>query len=90
MKNLPQKIYLQVDLDGESTEGVDFNELGGITWCMDRIHDTDIEYVLVNQEKTEDKLWHDLIDLYDSVDKKSYGYSSLINALKSKFNITRK
>lgn len=43
MKNIPEKIYLQVDADGETPE--DFDGLS-ITWCPDKIHDNDIEYVL--------------------------------------------
>ncbi len=44
MKNLPKKIYLQVDPEKEYPE--DFNDLSEVTWCIDRICDTDIEYVL--------------------------------------------
>ena len=44
MKNLPKKIYLQVDLDNENPE--DFNELLCVTWCDERINDSDIEYEL--------------------------------------------
>jgi hypothetical protein len=44
MKNLPQKIFLQVDADGELPE--DFSELEVVTWCEERIHETDVEYVL--------------------------------------------
>ncbi len=44
MKNLPEKIYLQVDPEKEYPE--DFNELSEVTWCIDRICDTDIEYAL--------------------------------------------
>lgn len=47
MKNLPEKIYLQIDADGETPE--DFNELEGVTWCSERINDNDIEYVLVKK-----------------------------------------
>ena len=36
--HIPDKIYLQIkDEDGETPDEV--------TWCIDRIHDTDIEYV---------------------------------------------
>ena len=36
---VPEKIYLQIlDEDGESPDEV--------TWCVDRIHNTDVEYVL--------------------------------------------
>ena len=31
IKNLPKKIYLQIDADGETPK--DFNELVGVTWC---------------------------------------------------------
>ncbi len=38
--NPPQIIYLQLlDLDGDPS--------GEVTWCVDRIHDTDVEYVRV-------------------------------------------
>lgn len=53
MNNLPQKIYLQIDADGETPE--DFNELGGVTWCYDKIHGNDIEYVL-SPSHTEQEL----------------------------------
>jgi len=41
MKTIPEKIYLQVD-------GEPWTELGGITWCQDKINDTDVEYVIVD------------------------------------------
>lgn len=44
MKNLPKIIYLQVDSDNENPE--DFNELFGVTWCTERINESDIEYQL--------------------------------------------
>lgn len=43
MKNIPNKIYLQVGED--TTKEDDFNDLE-VSWCDDKIHDTDIEYVL--------------------------------------------
>lgn len=43
MKNIPKKIYLQVDSENEKPE--DFKELREVTWCEDRINDSDIEYV---------------------------------------------
>lgn len=43
MKNVPEKIYLQIDADGETPE--DFEELEGVSWCTDRINENDIEYV---------------------------------------------
>lgn len=42
MKNIPEKIYLQVDADGELPE--DFKTLCEVTWCEDNIFDTDLVY----------------------------------------------
>jgi hypothetical protein len=42
MKNIPDKIYLQIDADGEVPE--DFNELQ-VTWAASKVHNTDLEYV---------------------------------------------
>lgn len=42
MKNIPKKIYLQV---GDNS-GNDFGKLHGVSWCEDRINDSDIEYEL--------------------------------------------
>lgn len=44
MKNIPKKIYLQVDPENVKPE--DFNELHEVTWSVDRINKNDIEYVL--------------------------------------------
>lgn len=41
MKNIPNKIYLQVDPEKENPEF--FEELE-TTWCSDRINDNDIPY----------------------------------------------
>ncbi len=43
MKNIPDKIYLQVDPEGEKPES--FNELGQVTWCTDQINKNDVTYV---------------------------------------------
>ena len=42
MKNIPKRIYLQIDPENEKPE--DFKELGEVTWCEDRINKSDIEY----------------------------------------------
>jgi len=47
MKNIPKKIYLQVDADGDRCE--DFKECHGVSWCEDRIHETDIEYLIITR-----------------------------------------
>lgn len=44
MKNIPKKFYLQIEEDGETPE--DFKELSDVTWCEDRINDSDLEYIL--------------------------------------------
>ena len=42
MKNIPKKIYLQVP-DNEDVK--DFKDLFEVTWCVDKINDSDIEYI---------------------------------------------
>lgn len=45
-KNPPEVIYLQV----EGSDGFDeFKDLGGVTWCSDKINENDIPYVLQSQ-----------------------------------------
>ena len=44
MKNVPKIIYLQVDPENEDPDN--FNDLSEVTWCKDKINDTDIEYCL--------------------------------------------
>src|SRR5690606_7010112 len=46
MKNIPQKIYLQLG-DDYLDETSDFNKCSEVTWCEDRQYESDIEYVLV-------------------------------------------
>ena len=41
MDKPPEKIYLQVDPEGESA--TDYYE--GVTWCQDRINKNDVEYI---------------------------------------------
>ena len=43
MKNIPSEIYLQINAELDEFES--FSDLEEITWCEDRISDTDIEYV---------------------------------------------
>ena len=44
MKNIPQKIYLQIGEDAEDVES--FDDLSDVTWCADNINQNDIEYVV--------------------------------------------
>ena len=60
MKNIPNKIYLQI---GEKTDLLyveDFKELNEMTWCEDRINDTDIVYYRKkkNAKNQKSKLCH--------------------------------
>lgn len=41
LKNIPAKIYLQIE---GAEEGDDFDSLHHVSWCADRINDSDIEY----------------------------------------------
>lgn len=51
MKNVPNKIYLQVgELTDEEMREVDFDDLSEVTWCKDNIFPTDIEFVRSGQE----------------------------------------
>ncbi len=48
MKNIPDKIYLNLGIDCEPVfedENVDFKELSEVTWSQDKIGCNDIEYV---------------------------------------------
>lgn len=58
MKNIPNTIFLNLGEDLEDFE--DFNELGEVTWCADKVGDGDIEY----QRKP---IWHDLRENPDDV-----------------------
>ena len=44
MKNIPNKISLNLGLQKDSTD-IDFNELSEITWSQDKVDADDIEYV---------------------------------------------
>lgn len=42
MKNQPKVIYLQIDADGDKTN--DFGECLEVSWCSDKIHESDLVY----------------------------------------------
>lgn len=44
MKNLPNSIYLNIDIGNENPKDIDFNELSGISWCEDRVNTDDLVY----------------------------------------------
>lgn len=45
MKNLPEKIYLQIGEEADIDDDIDFNELVGVSWCSDKIEESDVEFV---------------------------------------------
>jgi hypothetical protein len=47
--NIPDKIYLQIEDGGE------------VTWCADRIHDSDVEYVRVHRYNYLRNLYNDVV-----------------------------
>lgn len=50
MKNAPKHIYLQYfDEDGEPLTGSG----DGVTWCEDKINDTDVKYVRVDEKQSK-------------------------------------
>lgn len=44
MKNIPDKIYLNLGLQEDSAD-IDFNELSEVTWSQNKVDDDDIEYI---------------------------------------------
>jgi len=42
MRNIPNRIYLQVDPEKENPKF--FDEMAEVTWCVDKIYDNDIPY----------------------------------------------
>jgi hypothetical protein len=43
MKNLPEKLYLQIGREAE--QAGDFYNLSGVSWCSERIYANDVVYV---------------------------------------------
>lgn len=47
MKNIHERIFLNIS-EEDMDEFEDFNDMereGEVTWCNDRVHGTDVEYV---------------------------------------------
>lgn len=59
MKNAPEKIYLQVCEENECD--ADFHDHEEVTWCEEKIHDSDIEYT---RKKLKPLAYDDLEQLY--------------------------
>ena len=60
MRNSPKFIYLQTGLEDNSEICEDFYDLQTdfITWCADKVHSDDLEYISVSflREKIEEKI----------------------------------
>lgn len=54
-KPAPERIYLQTDDEGYE----EANALGDLTWCADKINETDVEYVRVTSAKPFAWRWRD-------------------------------
>ena len=44
MKNIPEKIYLQIGFEPDGCD--DFTKLHDVSWCVDKVFPSDIEYTL--------------------------------------------
>lgn len=53
IKNIPKNIYLQVDMEGDTSE-VEFKDLAGVSWCADRINESDLKFQL---NQTDNRLF---------------------------------
>jgi hypothetical protein len=53
IKNIPKNIYLQVDMGGDTSE-VEFKDLSGVSWCDERINETDLKFQL---NQTDNRLF---------------------------------
>lgn len=57
MKNIPNRIYLQVgEMSDEEYRETDFHDLDEVTWCEDKAFKTDIEF-----HRNEDSKYRDLL-----------------------------
>ena len=50
LKDMPNIIYLQIQ-----DEISEFDDLGECTWCVDKINDSDIKYILEVVENNDEK-----------------------------------
>ena len=88
MKNLPEKIYLQVcgDCNANDCENCKFEDLeDNVTWCKDKIFDKDIEYVRKDVFVKKACEWlrtHNEADYFELI--KSYNYCGAGNLNKKR------
>jgi hypothetical protein len=57
MKNIPDKIYLQIGEENSIKDNVNFEDLVQVTWSTDRIYKSDIVFY---RKKTKKKLTNKL------------------------------
>jgi hypothetical protein len=50
MKDIPKKIYLQIGQEDSYDDVESFKEFCEVSWCSDKMHDSDIEYILASNE----------------------------------------
>ncbi len=73
-KNLPERVYLQCNPN--NVPGTDFNDMTEITWCVDKINESDVEYVkhsgkaLTEEEKLD--FVHEVDKLHYEDDKRAF------------------
>lgn len=77
IKNAPKRIYLQVGEDLPKNEDVNFKDLNEVTWCEDKINDSDICYIRAGKCYTP-----------DVINRRELLIDFLIWAHKEKYNIT--
>lgn len=51
MKNIPNRIYLQIGLKENGESCNDFKELSNVSWCSDKIYEDDLEFISVKHLK---------------------------------------
>ena len=72
MTNIPTKIFLQIDADGETPE--DFKELQ-VTWAADKVFDSDLVYVHEAEAKKEAILFSEFKSDYRRIESMNTGHS---------------
>ena len=55
-------VYLQVDDDWMDASA---NEIGGVTWCPDQQHSTDIEYLLATPKRKAADAMYEVVKVLD-------------------------
>lgn len=88
MKNIPNRIYLQVDPENEKPES--FNELSEITWCKDKINNNDIPYYRHNNSnsgRVEPQVSGKFAELADKLFKQYSRFNELPLMTKDEFSL---